>query len=229
MHQPQRENECIDHVSLATLDAVSEKGLRYSAVSKSLGTGGVCYSYELDARSEQDQKKASVKCEAKQIVSQLSRGIKKQGKDQAQDAGDFQLQYAIVFAGADQGASTGPAHHDHNHRGGFGDSSTYHGIFIRQPFRECESFEFGRGSARGVRGIIDPCEESNPYRLTSLEDLDEKAKQKVKSTSAVASVASAATSATSVHDSSQILDSSNINLSHISQDSVSELRSVRYS
>lgn len=143
-----------------------------------------------------------------------------------------------MFAGADQkkdnGASTGSTHHDHNHSGGFGDSSTYHGIFIRQPFRECESFEFCRGSAGGVRGIIDPFEESNPYRLTSLEDLDEKAKQKVKSMSAVASVASAATSATSVHDSqyiSQILDSSNINFneSHISQDSVTELRSVRYS
>ena len=65
VHQPQRENECIDHVSLATLDAVSEKGIRYTAASKSSGTGGACYSYELDARSEQEQKKASVKCEAK--------------------------------------------------------------------------------------------------------------------------------------------------------------------
>jgi len=65
VHQPQRENECIDHVSLATLDAVSEKNLGYSAASKPLGTGGVCYSYELDARSERDKKKASVKCEAK--------------------------------------------------------------------------------------------------------------------------------------------------------------------
>jgi len=134
-----------------------------------------------------------------------------------------------VFGGADQGASTGPSHHDHNHNGGFGDPSTYHGIFIRQQFRECELFEFCRGSASGIRGIIDPFEESNPYRLTSLQDLDEKAKQKFKSMSWVTSIGSAATSATSVHDSSQILDSSNINLSHISQDSVTELRSVRYS
>ena len=46
---------------------------------------------------------------------------------------------------------------------------------MRQPFREAEMFEIYRGgSATGIRGIIDPFDPKNPYRIQDISKLDEK-------------------------------------------------------
>ena len=56
--------------------------------------------------------------------------------------------------------------------GEYGDSSSWHGIFRMEPFREVTSFSFWRGNyATGIRGIIDPFDPDNPYGPKSAADL----------------------------------------------------------
>ena len=58
-------------------------------------------------------------------------------------------------------------------------------------------FEIGRmASATGVRGVIDPFGQDNPYRLKNIEDLSPEMQEKVKSISIV-TASTAATGAPS--------------------------------
>jgi hypothetical protein len=86
---------------------------------------------------------------------------------------------------------------------------------MRQPFREAELFEIYRGhSATGIRGIIDPFDLKNPYRIQDIKNLDEKTKKSVKNLSWVSS-STAATNSSMVNISTNI----SLNLSKISNDS----------
>ena len=91
------------------------------------------------------------------------------------------LQYEIVF-GNQQDAKRD-----------FGDPKGYGGIYVTTAFLESEMFEIDRGSsATGIRGIIDPFDSQNPYRIQSITDLDEKAQLKVKNQSWVTQSTAAA-------------------------------------
>ena len=54
----------------------------------------------------------------------------------------------------------------------FGDGESYGGIYQENLIRSKFGFEIGRmGSATGIRGIIDPFGQDNPYRLKNIDDL----------------------------------------------------------
>lgn len=51
----------MDHVSLATLNAVYVDNIKYEIPIKPFGTKGSCYSYELDARTVKEKHKTQIK------------------------------------------------------------------------------------------------------------------------------------------------------------------------
>lgn len=54
----------------------------------------------------------------------------------------------------------------------FGDGESYMGIYQQNLTRIKHGFEIGRmASATGIRGVIDPFGQDNPYRLKNVDDL----------------------------------------------------------
>ena len=97
----------------------------------------------------------------KQIKKVDKKGVVRtsRGDDEAEDD---DLKYDIVFGSRTKMRD-------------FGDPTGYEGIFCKQPFREAEMYEIYRGhSATGIRGIIDPFDPKNAYRIQCISDLDEK-------------------------------------------------------
>lgn len=105
-----------------------------------------CFSYELDARTDEEKKASSLKS----LTNAALFGCV-----------NNQLKSGTIFAD-DEPKS----------KANFGDGESYGGVYQENLLRVKYGFELGRmASATGIRGVIDPFGQDNPYRLKNIEDL----------------------------------------------------------
>ena len=104
--------------------------------------------------------------------------------------------------------------------GEFGDSSSWHGMYRYQPFREATLFEYWRGNfATGVRGIIDPFDPDNPYGPKSASDMVGIKKQRGSGGSASKNLSGVSLNKTAAtlndHDISKISNVSQLDMTYV--------------